>query len=358
MNLKLSKLAALVGGEVIGDGEIEVSQALPLQDAVSGCITFVDHPKYLARVSACAASVVMVAEEMNHLSKPMLVVANLHEAFQKTIEILRPPQTISTPTGVHASAMIAGSARVGKGTAIAAGVSIGENCMIGDRCTLHAGVQIMDNCRIGDDCELFPNVTLYRDTQVGQRVLIHAGAVLGAYGFGYRLRNGRHVRTAQLGWVELGDDVEIGAATTIDRGSYGKTSIGSGTKIDNQVQIGHNCHIGKNNLICAQVGIAGSTSTGDNVVLAGQVGIADHLTIADNVTVGAQSGVIGNLEQGALVLGSPAAPRRQRMLEWAFIAKLPDMRRELKMLQEKIESLTQQLESTAATKPIDFRRTA
>ncbi len=347
MIVRLSELAKLVGGTVIGDGSVEISQALPLQDAVSGCLTFVDHPKYVSRATASAASAVMVAKALADLGKPMLVVEDLHASFQRAIGLLRNPQSSHRLSGVHVSAVVSPSTRVGAGTAIGAGVVVGDNCVIGQRCILHAGVQVMDNCTLGDDCELYPHVTLYPATRLGHRVLIHASAILGAYGFGYKLQQGKHVRTAQLGWVELGHDVEIGAATTIDRGSYGPTKIGDGTKIDNQVQIGHNCHIGKNNLICAQVGVAGSTSTGDNVVLAGQVGIADHLQIADNVTVGAQSGVIGNLEAGALVVGSPAAPRRQRMLEWALIAKLPEMRRELKELQEQIAELSQQTEAGA-----------
>lgn len=351
MIVKLIELAEFVGGTVIGDGSVEISQALPLQDAEVGCLTFIDHPKYVSRAKSSQASAVMVATEIEDLGKPTLLVKNLHESFQQAIGLLRPKQSDHHLTGVHISAVISRSTRIGEGTAIGAGVVIGDNCVIGQRCTLHAGVQIMDNCQLGDDCELFPHVTLYPSTRLGHRCLLHASAVLGAYGFGYKLEQGKHIRTSQLGWVELGDDVEIGAATTIDRGSYGPTKIGEGTKIDNQVQIGHNCHIGRNNLICAQVGVAGSTSTGENVVLAGQVGIADHVHLADNVIVGAQAGVIGNLEAGSVVIGSPASPRRQQMLEWALLPKLPQMWRDLKELKElriKYRELSQQSEAVPA----------
>ena len=354
--IPLNQLAKLVGGSLVFNdptqsaaGQImEITSALPLQDAGPGCLTLADHPKHLELVNHSTASAVMVREVLPDCCLPMVVVSNLHVAFEQAIEVFRPTRAKAERQSViHPSVCMASTAQVGAHTSLASGVVIGENCQVGQRCILHSGVQLMDDCIIGDDCELFPHVTLYPDTKLGDRVLIHAGSVLGAYGFGYRKDNGRHVHTAQLGWVEVADDVEIGAATTIDRGTYGATRIGEGTKIDNQVQIGHNCHIGKHNLICAQVGIAGSSSTGDNVVLAGQVGIADHLHLADNVTVGAQSGVMNNVEAGQIVVGSPAASRRQRLFEWALIGRLPEMRRELKALQAQIEQLS------AASDPSD-----
>lgn len=348
--IPLNQLANLVGGRLAVDGRdllpaeaaIDITNALPLQDAGPGCLTLADHPKHLSRVNRSTAAAVMVREHLPGCNLPMLVVSNLHTAFEQAIGLLRAPlrERRASLSTIDSSSRVAPSASIGCHTSLAAGVVIGENCRVGERCILHSGVQLLDDCSIGDDCELFPHVTLYPNTRLGNRVLIHAGSVLGAFGFGYRHQQGRHVRTAQLGWVEVADDVEIGAATTIDRGTYGATRIGEGTKIDNQVQIGHNCHIGKHNLICAQVGIAGSTSTGDNVVLAGQVGIADHLQLADNVTVGAQSGIMNNIEAGETVVGSPAAPHRQRMVEWAMIGRLPEMRRELKALQAKMEQLS------------------
>ncbi len=354
--LPLNQLADLVGGRLVlndaalgaANQAMEITNALPLQDAGPGCLTLADHPKHLKRVNCSTASAVMVREALPGCCLPMILVSNLHAAFEQAIEILRPARPkAERHMAIHPSASVASTAMVGDHTRLAGGVVIGENCQVGQGCVLHSGVQLMDDCIIGDECELFPHVTLYPDTKLGNRVLIHAGAVLGAYGFGYRLQNGRHVRSAQLGWVEVGDDVEIGAATTIDRGTYGATRIGEGTKIDNQVQIGHNCHIGKHNLICAQVGIAGSSSTGDNVVLAGQVGIADHLQLADNVTVGAQSGIMSNVEADKIVMGSPAGPHRQRMMEWALIGRLPEMRRELKALQAQVKQLS------VATAPSD-----
>src|SRR5205807_3439123 len=159
--------------------------------------------------------------------------------------------------------------------------AVGEGTVVGARCRLHSGAVVGRHCRLGDDVVLYPNAVLYDGTVLGSRVIIHANAVIGADGFGYRLQNGRHVKVPQLGHVELGDDVEIGACTTIDRGTFQATRIGAGTKIDNLVQIGHNCKIGRHNLLVSQMGIAGSSTTGDYVVMAGQVGIADHIHIGD-----------------------------------------------------------------------------
>jgi UDP-3-O-[3-hydroxymyristoyl] glucosamine N-acyltransferase len=352
--MKLNELATVIGGHLvlnhtdeaaksIAAGELNITNALPLNDASEGCITLVDHPKHAAKLFKSAAAAVMVKSELPGCQLPMLIVEDLHAAFQQAIGLLRPRRIAKQPAAWHPSALVAANSQVGAETTLAAGVVIGENCVVGQRCVLHAGVQLMDNCVLGDDCELFPHVTLYPETRIGQRVLIHAGAVLGAYGFGYRQQHGRHIRAAQLGWVEVGDDVEIGAVTTIDRGAYGATRIGEGTKLDNHVQIAHNCRIGKHNLICAQVGIAGSTVTGDYVVMAGQVGLADHIELGDHVTVGAQSGVMNNVPQGAVVFGSPAVPRRQKLQELASLSRVPAMRQELKELRAAVALLSQQL---------------
>ena len=196
---------------------------------------------------------------------------------------------------------------------------------------------IMDRCVLGDDIVVGPNVTLYEYTRLDDGVQIHGGSVLGARGFGYRRVAGEHQPTAQLGYVHVERDVEIGAAVTIDRGTFGSTRIGAGTKIDNQVQIAHNCQIGKRNLICSQVGIAGSSSTGDDVILAGQVGLKDHVHLGDGVVVGAQAGVMNDLPGPQVYLGSPATPQKEQMQIMAVQRKLPQMRRELKTLSRDVQ---------------------
>jgi len=182
-------------------------------------------------------------------------------------------------------------------------------------------------------------VVLYENTVIGARCTIHAGAVLGAYGFGYNFVDGRHRLAAQLGKVVVGDDVEIGANSTVDRGTYGSTVIGEGTKIDNQVMIAHNCRIGRHNMLCAQVGIAGSTTTGDHVVMAGQVGVRDHVHVGDRAVLMARAGVMNDIADGVHMVGIPATPEREQMIKQAAIAKLPEMRRQFKQLQSTVEKL-------------------
>ncbi len=213
---------------------------------------------------------------------------------------------------------------------------IGANSLVGDRCCIGAGAKIGANCQLATEVTLFPNVVLYDGCILGHRVTIHANSVIGADGFGYRPGNGRHVKVPQLGHVEIGDDVEIGACTTIDRGTFGPTRIGAGTKIDNLVQVAHNCQIGRHNLLVSQVGIAGSCSTEDHVVLAGQVGIADHIHIGAGAVVGAKAGVPRDVPAGARMLGAPATPEREQKRILMTLARLPDMRRDLGRIKKRL----------------------
>ncbi|MGH7138737.1 MAG: UDP-3-O-(3-hydroxymyristoyl)glucosamine N-acyltransferase, partial [Pirellulales bacterium] len=212
------------------------------------------------------------------------------------------------------------------------GATIGDDVAIGAGSTIHAGARIMAGCQIGELVTIFPNAVLYENTIVGPRSVIHAGAVLGAYGFGYVSSGGKHQLSAQLGYVEVGAEVEIGACTTIDRGTYGPTVIGEGTKIDNLVMIGHNCRIGRHNMLCSQVGIAGSTTTGDYVIMAGQAGVRDHVSIGDRAVLGAKAGVPNDVPADTMVFGIPARPEREQKLIFAAIARLPELRRQVKAL--------------------------
>ncbi len=344
--ITLNEIAKWVGGQVVGDPSLSITDALPLQDATPLCITLADNAKHADKVENSLAAAAVVPREFPIGSKALLVVDKPHVAFETIVHKLR-PQLASTFTGIHPAAQVANSAKIGVGTTIQPGACIAENVTIGQRCTIYSGVNIMAGCEIGDDCTLFPNVTLYEATKIKDRVLIHAAATIGAYGFGYRLVEGRHERTAQLGWVQIESDVEIGAGTTIDRGTFGATRIGEGTKIDNQVQIGHNCHIGRHNLLCAQVGIAGSCTTGDYVVMAGQVGMKDHINIADKVIIGAQAGVMQDIEAGQIMLGSPAMPHKQTMQQMAALMRLPEMRRQLRDLQNEVAALSKLADASA-----------
>jgi UDP-3-O-[3-hydroxymyristoyl] glucosamine N-acyltransferase len=235
---------------------------------------------------------------------------------------------------------VAATATVGRDVAIHPLAHVGEHAEIGDGCTLHPGVHVGDRCKVGDGSVLHPNVVLYHDVVLGRRVEVHAGTVVGADGFGYRQVDGQHVKIPQTGGVEVGDDVEIGSNCTIDRGTFDATRIGAGTKIDNLVMIGHNCQIGRHNILCGQVGVAGSCKTGDYVVMAGQAGIKDHTVVGDRVIVGAQAGVHRNIPAGERVLGSPAIPVKEQRHIFAMIARLPDMHKQLRELASQVALLT------------------
>jgi UDP-3-O-[3-hydroxymyristoyl] glucosamine N-acyltransferase len=243
----------------------------------------------------------------------------------------RPPVatgTIDPLAYIHATAVLAPGVSVGPFAVI------GENAVIGPNTVVHAGAVVGRRCRLGVEVVLFPHVVLYDDCVLGNRVVVHANAVIGADGFGYRMQQGRHVKVPQLGWVEIEDDVEIGAATTIDRGTFGPTRIGSGTKIDNLVQIAHNCQIGRHNLLAAQVGIAGSSSTGDYAVLAGQVGVADHLHIGERAVLAAQTGVTKDVPADARMIGFPARPEGPAKRMYVVLDQLPELRKEVRRIKE------------------------
>lgn len=344
MEWHLQELARRVGGTHHGDGQLRISAASTLSDCQPGHITLLESAEKLDLLRDCPASAVVVPEGLD-VALPRIEVADPHAAFAEIVKLFRPPRRHSA-LGVSAAARVSPTARIEPGATVHAGATVGEDVSIGSGSVIHSGATIMAGCRLGRDVIVYPGAVLYEDTRVGDRVIIHGCAVLGADGFGYRLVDGRHERCAQLGYVEIGDDVEIGAGTTIDRGTYGPTRIGQGTKIDNQVQIGHNCRIGAHNLLCSQVGIAGSTSTGDYVVIAGQVGIRDHVHIGDRAVLGAMSGISNDVPAGARMLGIPATPEREQKLKQAALSKLPEMRRQWKQLARTLEQL--QRSSTSA----------
>jgi UDP-3-O-[3-hydroxymyristoyl] glucosamine N-acyltransferase len=333
-------LARLIGGEVIGDPTVAIAGAAPLGEVAAGQITFVEQPERLAQATASPAAALVLPRGLECPGKSVIAVDDVHAAFSRIVLHFNPRRETKRD-GISPHAVISPSAVIGRDVAIGAGAIIGDHVVIGDGSTLHAGVTVMAGCQLGERVTLFPRVTLYEETRVGDRTIIHAGAVIGAYGFGYRQPAGRHELTAQLGHVEIGSDVEIGANSTIDRGTYGATRIGNGTKIDNLVQIGHNCQIGQHNLLCAQVGIAGSTSTGDYVVMAGQVGVRDHVHVGRGARIGAMAGVANDIPEGISAFGAPAIPERDQKVLIASLAKLPQMRKEFKQVAKTVQQLAE-----------------
>jgi UDP-3-O-[3-hydroxymyristoyl] glucosamine N-acyltransferase len=342
MPYSLAKLCELVGGTLSGDPTTRVSRATVIEDAGEGDITLIDKVENLRRLSGCRATAVVLPADAPEVALPAIRVASVHETFGRIVALFQPKREVKR-IGISPLASISSTARIAADADIHPFAVIGDDVEIGPRSTLHSGVNVMAGCRIAEDVTIFPNSVLYEGTLVGPRAVIHAAVVLGCHGFGYKLVAGRHERAAQFGHVEVRADVEIGAGTTIDRGSYGPTIIGEGSKLDDQVMIGHNCRIGKHNLICSQVGIAGSTSTGDYVTMAGQVGVRDHVHIGDQAVLGAKAGVSNDVPAKAFFLGCPATPEREQKLMMASYSKLPEMRRELRKLQRQVEQLEQEL---------------
>jgi len=326
--IMLRQLADWVGGEVAGDGNTPIDAARPINDAKPGDITFADDDRHVEQMHLCPASAAVVPLKTTLVGKPLIRVRDPLMAFAQIALRLRGQPPAPTP-GIHRQACINPTATIGRDVRIDPFAVIGPGCVIGDRCHIASGVNIGANCRLGDDVLLHPNVVLYDGCLLGARVIIHSNSVIGADGFGYRPHEGRQVKVPQLGYVEIGDDVEIGACTTIDRGTFGPTRIGAGTKIDNLVQVAHNCQVGQHNLFVSQVGIAGSSSTGDHVVIAGQSGIADHIHIGHRAVIGAMAGVHKSVPDGAAMLGIPATPILEQKRILKTLEKLPSMRQDM-----------------------------
>lgn len=353
--MQLNEIVDLVGGRLIAgtdrraDPSVVCIGANPPDQATAGEVTLIDDVRRRDVLVDCRAVAVVTPAEIPSCSMPQIVVDHPHDAFAMIVSHFRPPIAVEElPAGIDAAADIDPTAYIHPSAIIGAGVAIGA------RTRIMPGVVIMPRSRIGDDCVVHANVTLYEYTQIGDRVTLHAGTVIGANGFGYRQHQGRHVPTSQLGYVAIENDVEVGASVTIDRGTYGATRIGEGTKIDNQVMIAHNCQIGRHNLLCSQVGIAGSCRTGDYVILAGQVGLKDHITLGDHAIVGAQAGVMDDSPGCEVYLGSPATPQREQMQIMAVQRRLPEMRREVKRLRREVD----QLQADAACRDADSDRHA
>lgn len=338
--------AGLTDAQAAEKADPEIFRTLPFAEAESGAVTLLDNLKKLNALAQCNASAVLLPMEAkeslagegmkkwNPKGAAVLFCKSVYQDFAKLTAIFNPPVPRPAP-GIHPKACIDETAKLGANVTVMANVFVGPNVEIGENVILYPNVCLMEGVRIGADSTLFPNVTVYEKCVVGARCILHAGAVIGAYGFGYDSSTGKHILSPQLGNVELADDVEIGANSAIDRGTFGTTRIGEGTKIDNLVQIGHNCQIGKHNLLCSQVGIAGSCTTGEYVVCAGQVGMADHISIASNIIIGAQAGVPGSLKEPGTYLGSPVALLSDMKRQFIVMRQLPEYWRTLKKLAQK-----------------------
>jgi UDP-3-O-[3-hydroxymyristoyl] glucosamine N-acyltransferase len=335
VRVTVQQLADLVQGQVQGNGELEVTAARPLEQATTGDITYVDGEKHLPQLHASTATAAVVPPSIPANDKTLIRVKDPLLAFVDIVRHLHGRAELP-PHGIDPRAFVDSSAKIGAAPSIHPFASIGAGTIVGDRCRIYSGVAIGRDCRIGDDVTIYPNAVLYDGARVSDRTIIHANAVLGADGFGYRFQGGRHMKVPQQGYVDIGADVEIGACTTIDRGTFGATSIGAGTKIDNLVQVGHNCHVGKHNIFVSQLGMAGSCSTGDFVVIAGQVGVADHVHIGAGAIIGAKAGVVKDIPAGQKTLGAPATPEREQKRILMSLEHLPEMRKDVRKIKQQL----------------------
>jgi UDP-3-O-[3-hydroxymyristoyl] glucosamine N-acyltransferase len=348
MKKKLKELAEWVGGTTVGDEEVEISGVAAIEEAKDGEITFIANPKFLPKLDETHASAVIVSTEVIQAKKPLLCVSNPYLAFAKVLSLFsyKPYQ----PRGIDPNAWVSPSARLGQDLTLYPYVYIGDRCEIGDRVTLYPGVYVGEDSSIGEESILYPNVSIYPKTVIGKRVILHSGVVVGSDGFGYIKNGTKNIKIPQVGSVEIEDDVEIGANTTIDRAALGKTIIRKGVKIDNLVQVAHNVVIGEDSIIVAQVGISGSTKIGKNVTLAGQVGVVDHIEIGDNVMVGAQSGVTHDLPANQGYIGSPALPHREFLRAITVFPKLPEVKKTLTEIEKRLKKIEETISSKGKEK--------
>lgn len=336
MTTTVRQLAEQVRGELLGDGELPIARARTLSEAGPDDITFVEGEKHLHAWHASKAGAAIVPLSVPVNGRPIIRVADPLAAFAAVVVGFRGSRAPAETGRIDPAASVHPTATVGPNTTIGPFAVVGEGAVVGANCVLHAGASVGRFCTLGDGVTLFPHAVIYDDCTLGDRVVVHANAVVGADGFGFRTANGRHVKVPQLGTVEVGDDVEIGACTTIDRGTFGPTRIGAGTKIDNLVMIAHNCQIGRGNLLVSQVGIAGSSTTGDYVVMAGQVGVGDHVSVGAGTIIGAKAGVPKDLPAGSRVLGAPARPDRDEMRILMSLEKLPQIRKDVQRIKRKL----------------------
>lgn len=340
MTKTVAELAALVGGEVDGDATIAISGVAGLETAQPGQLSFYGNQKYRAALETTKASAVLVGEDAPARgSRTQVRVKNPYLAFARAARLFHPPRQHAP--GISPQAQVHPEARVDATATVMANAYVARGAQVGARAVLYPGVYVGEDARIGEDTVLSPNVAVMDRCIVGARCLLHPGAVIGADGFGFAFDPSvpEHVKIPQAGIARVEDDVEIGACTCVDRATTGETVIGRGTKIDNLVQVGHNCVVGPLSILCAQAGLSGTSVLGTGVVLAGQAGVAGHLRIGDRAKVGAQAGVMSDVDDGATVLGAPAMPHKDFLRSAALFARLPELHKELRELKRRLAAL-------------------
>jgi UDP-3-O-[3-hydroxymyristoyl] glucosamine N-acyltransferase len=347
----IGDIAAFLNAELVGNAETPVTGVAGIESAEPGAILFVENERLLkAAFDSSAAAIIApssVAAKVRRAErrggKPTVLTGNPRLAFAKVMEYFQP--LLKPEPGIHPTAIIEPDAHIGEGVTIREYCYVGHFAHIGDGAVIYPHCVIGDGAQISDETILYPSVVINHHVHVGKRVRIHSGSVLGGDGFGYVMDGGKHHKMPQLGTVIIEDDVEIGANVCIDRATIGATRVGEGTKIDNLVQIAHNCQIGRNCILCGQVGLSGSVIVEDNVVMAGQAGLADHVKIGKGAILGAKAGIMSNVQSGDFVMGAPAVPHRDALRIEASTRKLPEAMRTLRQLERQVQELQVQVEA-------------
>ncbi len=335
--MKASEIARLVSGSFEGPTDPELVDIAPLDQAGPQHLSFLADAKYLPYLEGAQAGAVLIAESLTMRGStklPRIVVKDVRHALAKLLEQFHPAPPVQP--GIHSTAILGAGVRLGPDVSIGPYVVLGEGVGVGAGTCIGANSVIGDACELGAAVVIHPGVTLYARVKVGDRSIIHSGARIGSDGYGYTLVDGEHRKIPQVGRCIIGNDVEIGANTTIDRGSIGATEIGDGVKIDSQVQIGHNCRIGPHSLIIAQVGMSGSTIVGARVTIGGQTGTKGHLRIADNVVLSARAGVWTDILEPGIYGGNPARPHQDYLKAQASVARLPKLLKRLRALEQAV----------------------
>lgn len=334
------QIASFVNGEIVGNENAEIFTFAKIEEGAPGALSFLANPKYIDYIYTTQSSVVLVNRDFQpaqEISATLIKVDNAYESLAKLMmmyESCKPKKQ-----GISSLASIAPSAKIGENCYIAPFAVIGEGCEIGDNCCIHDGVSIGDGAKIGNGCLLYAHVTVYHDCRIGNNCILHSGCVIGADGFGFAPTGDGYEKIPQMGIVVIEDNVEVGANTCIDRATMGTTTIHSGVKLDNLIQIAHNCNIGSHTAMAAMVAVAGTTKMGEWCICGGQAGVSGHSTIGDHTTIGPKCGTIGNVKGGERLMGSPAMDAKQFIKVSAYLKRLPEMDKKIKELTKELETL-------------------
>lgn len=338
MEFSAAQIATFVHGTVEGNGDVKVSQFAKIEEATPGTLTFLANPKYTHHIYTTRASIVLVSDDFQPeqpVASTMIRVANPYETLSQLMQMVA-AATSQHPSGIEQPSFVADGVAVPDDAYVGAFAYVGAGAVLGKGVKIYPQAYVGNNVVIGDGTVLYPGVKVYHGCRIGQRCVLHAGVVVGSDGFGFAPDAlGHYHKIPQLGIVTIDDDVEIGANTTIDRGTMGQTHVGQGTKLDNLIQLAHNTEVGCHTVIAAQAGVAGSAKIGDHCMIGGQVGFAGHITVGNGVQIGAQSGIPNDVADGAVVMGYPAVPARDFLRQAALLKRLPEMYDDLRAIKKK-----------------------